>query len=547
MDESLDEIEKKKKERKAAKREARAAAAAAAAAAALTETAPAQAEFEETHESIPSSAPINKKKRSREETESTIPVTDTSSSSSSSTSSSSSSSSSSTTTDAFRSERRIAVHDPESGGGAGKWDPIISFKQLESLAPSQVRSATASFKEPTPIQAQSWPILFGGRDLIGIAATGSGKTLAFALPGLSKILASNASGVKKGIKMLVLAPTRELAMQSAAVIETAGAAANVRSICVYGGVSKHEQVAALRGNNPAQVVVATPGRLLDLIQDGACNISNVSYLVLDEADRMLDMGFERDIRSIISLCPKAGPIGGRQTAMFSATWPPTIQQIAGEYLFNAIKVLIGSAELSANRKVTQIVEVIEQADKEKTLIKLLGQYHSSRKNRVIIFCLYKKETARIESFLQSRGYGCVAIHGDMSQDARTRAFEQFRDGIVPLLVATDVAARGLDIPQVEYVINLTFPLTIEDYVHRIGRTGRAGATGIAHTLFTSLDKGHAGELANILREAGVEPPEALLKFGTHVKKKEHALYGAHFKAIDGDGAPLKAPTRMTFD
>jgi len=538
-DSGQDEIERirLKKLRKALKKAERASAAEAAAAESQQGQDEPEAEIEESPAPILPSAPVNKKKRAREETEAAT-VTD---------SSSSSFSSSSISTDAFRTERRIAVHDPESGGGAGKWDPIVSFKQLESLAPAQLRSATAGFKEPTPIQAQSWPILFAGRDLIGIAATGSGKTLAFALPGLSKILAANASGGKKGIKMLVLAPTRELAMQSAAVIETAGTAANVRSICVYGGVSKQEQVAALRGNNPAQVVVATPGRLLDLIQDGACNISNVSYLVLDEADRMLDMGFERDIRAIIALCPKAGPAGGRQTAMFSATWPPAIQQIAGEYLHNAIKVLIGSAELSANRKVTQIVEVIEQADKEKTLLKLLGQYHSTRKNRVIIFCLYKKETARIESFLQSRGYGCVAIHGDMSQDARTRAFEQFRDGIVPLLVATDVAARGLDIPQVEYVINLTFPLTIEDYVHRIGRTGRAGATGIAHTLFTVLDKGHAGELANILREAGVEPPEALLKFGTHVKKKEHALYGAHFKAIEGDGAAPKAATRMTFD
>jgi len=230
--------------------------------------------------------------------------------------------------------------------------------------------------------------------------------------------------------------------------------------------------------------------------------------------------------------------------MFSATWPPAIQKIAEEHLNHAVKVVIGSAELSATKTVTQLVDVVEPADKDRTLLRLLSQYHSSRKNRVIVFCLYKKEAARMETFLQQRGWPCCAIHGDMTQDARTRAFNSFRDGHVPLLVATDVAARGLDIPQVEYVINLTFPLTIEDYVHRIGRTGRAGARGISHTLFTSLDKAHAGELVNVLRDAGAEVPEALLRFGTHVKKKEHPVYGAHFRAMDG---PTKEPTRMTFD
>jgi ATP-dependent RNA helicase DBP3 len=439
----------------------------------------------------------------------------------------------------------VTVTDPNGK----QWAPLPTFAALAAVAPAELSPAWATFKAPTPIQANAWPVLFGGRDLIGIASTGSGKTLAFCLPGFSRILAAaRAGGAGAGagagprrVSMLVLSPTRELAMQSAAVADAVGAAARVRSVCVYGGVSKEVQAQALRGANTAQVVVATPGRLLDLVQDKACDLGGVTYLVLDEADRMLDMGFERDIRAIIALLPRAGT---RQTAMFSATWPPAIQKIAEEHLHRAVKVVIGSAELSATKTVTQLVDVVEPADKDRTLLRLLSQYHSSRKNRVIVFCLYKKEAARMETFLQQRGWPCCAIHGDMTQDARTRAFNSFRDGQVPLLVATDVAARGLDIPQVEYVINLTFPLTIEDYVHRIGRTGRAGARGISHTLFTSLDKAHAGELVNVLREAGAEVPEALLRFGTHVKKKEHPVYGAHYRAMDG---PAKEPTRMTFD
>jgi ATP-dependent RNA helicase DBP3 len=194
--------------------------------------------------------------------------------------------------------------------------------------------------------------------------------------------------------------------------------------------------------------------------------------------------------------------------------------------------------------------VLEPGERDRALLRLLAKYHGGekkRENRVIVFVLYKKEADRVAGFLAREGWVNGVIHGDLSQDARTRAFLAFKAGTVPVLVATDVAARGLDIPNVEVVINYSFPLTIEDYVHRIGRTGRAGKTGLAHTFFTHLDKAHSGELVNVLREAGAPIPEALTKFGCTVKRKEHALYGAHFKA-GGDGPPLaEKGAKMTFD
>jgi ATP-dependent RNA helicase DBP3 len=254
----------------------------------------------------------------------------------------------------------------------------------------------------------------------------------------------------------------------------------------------------------------------------------VTYLVLDEADRMLDLGFEPHIRTICS-----GVRADRQTLMFSATWPSAVQKLAAAYMVNPVRVTIGSQDLSASHSVAQTVEVIEPHARDNRLLELLNQHHKSRSNRIIIFVLYKKEAPRVEALLQRRGLTCGAIHGDISQVQRTSAVEKFKAGTVPLLVATDVAARGLDIPDVEVVINYSFPLTTEDYVHRIGRTGRAGKTGIAHTFFCAAsDKPRAGELINVLREAGQKVPEELMKFGTTVKKKESKLYGSHFKDVD---------------
>jgi len=342
----------------------------------------------------------------------------------------------------------------------------------------------------------------------------------------------------KGPLMLIVAPTRELAMQSQEVLEEAGKSCNIRSVSIYGGVPKNSQRDALKRG--VEVVVATPGRLIDLIQEGCCSLANVSYLVLDEADRMLDQGFERDIRQIIGLTHP-----GRQTCLFSATWPDSVRELAHEFLTRPIKVTIGSDDLAAGTRIKQIVEVVEDRARETKLFKLLKEYHGSRKNRVLIFVLYKKEAARIESNLQRAGWSCTSIHGDKSQDARTLAVENFKSGEIPLLVATDVAARGLDIPDVDYVINFSFPLTIEDYVHRIGRTGRAGKEGTSHTFFQQCDKARAGELVKVLRDANQEVPAAMLDFDLNIKRKEHKLYGS-FGPKD-TGEPMKKATKIVFD
>jgi ATP-dependent RNA helicase DBP3 len=369
----------------------------------------------------------------------------------------------------------------------------------------------------------------------------------------------NTSHTKKKVgrtpRMLVLAPTRELAMQSHKVIEEFGNVIDISSTVIYGGVPKPPQKDALRRG--VDCVVCTPGRLKDLINEGTCDLSDVKHLVLDEADRMLDMGFEEDVRYIISMCP---PRETRQTAMFSATWPAAIQQLALEFMIDPICIYVGFESilgsngensiddaLSANKRVAQTVEVIEDRAREQRLMELLKKYASGKRirDRILVFALYKKEAARLEGTLNRWGYSCASIHGDKTQDARNRALAEFKDGSCPILVATDVAARGLDIPDVEVVLNYTFPLTIEDYVHRIGRTGRAGKSGISHTFFQPGDKSHAGELQQVMRQAGQDVPDELMRFGSTIKKKEHKLYGAHSGPVGG--MPMKKAVKITFD
>lgn len=431
---------------------------------------------------------------------------------------------------AFHQENEMTI-----SGDNCLYRPVLSFSDVKFAG--KLMKVTEGFDKPTPIQSQCWPILASGRDIIGIAETGSGKTLAFAIPGLVHIGdQSKLSPKEPGPRMLVVAPTRELAMQSSQVITQTGKLCGLKSTCIYGGVPKNVQKKALRDG--VHVVVATPGRLKDLVEEGACNLSKVSYVVLDEADRMLDEGFEKDIRKIIGETHSE-----RQIAMFSATWPQSIQALANEFLNDPVKVTIGSDDLAASQNVTQIVEVVEDRARDARVHTLLQKYHQSRKNLILLFVLYKKEADRVERMLHQRGWTCAAIHGDRSQEQRTQAVEKFKSGEIPLLIATDVAARGLDIRGVEYVLNYSFPLTIEDYVHRIGRTGRGGMKGTAHTFFTANDKPRAGELVNVLRDSNQPVPQDLLKFGTHVKKKEHKLYGAFAKNIDVN----KKATKITFD
>ncbi|KAL6178666.1 hypothetical protein ACLB2K_050184 [Fragaria x ananassa] len=417
-----------------------------------------------------------------------------------------------------------------------KYKPLDSF--AESKLPSEVLQCCVNFKKPSPIQSRAWPFLLDGRDFIGIAKTGSGKTLAFGIPAIDQVLNKRNGKFSRGRYplCLVLAPTRELAQQISDVLVEAGKPCGVESVCLYGGTSKGPQISSLKSG--VDIVIGTPGRLKDLIEMGLCYLQEVSFAVLDEADRMLDMGFEPEVRYILGQTCSA-----RQMVMFSATWPPSVHQLAQEFMDpNPVKVVVGSEDLAANHDVLQIVEVLDDRSRDARLAALLEKYHKSKGNRVLVFVLYKMEATRVENMLQRGGWKVCSIHGDKAQNQRTQALSLFKQGSCPLMIATDVAARGLDIPDVEVVINYSFPLTTEDYVHRIGRTGRAGKKGVAHTFFTHHNKGLAGELVNVLREAGQNVPSDLLKFGTHVKKKESKLYGAHFREISVDAPKAKKIT-----
>lgn len=387
--------------------------------------------------------------------------------------------------DTYLSTHTVTIDDPKPS--ARKLRPIIKFDYLPVTDESQ-RAPFKSFTAPTPIQAATWPALLSGRDMVGVAETGSGKTLAFGVPCV-RFITSLPKSQRKGVKAVIVSPTRELAVQIHDQLVLLAKPAGLEVVCVYGGVPKDPQVKAIR---TASIVVATPGRLNDLIGDGSADLSSAEYVVLDEADRMLDKGFEEAIRQIISCTPAK-----RQTLMFTATWPPSVRELASTFMLSPVKITIGdnvSGELRANTRIKQLVEVVDPRGKEQRLLQLLKQYQSgkNKEDRILVFCLYKKEATRIEGFIRSKGFRVGGIHGDLSQDKRSAALQAFKEGKVPLLVATDVAARGLDIPAVKVVINVTFPLTAEDYVHRIGRTGRAGKDGIAVTLFTEHDKALSG-------------------------------------------------------
>jgi len=450
---------------------------------------------------------------------------------------------------AWREKSTIKVSGTDSD--QAQFYPFAEF--ADSGLPKKVLEVCKNFERPTPIQAQAWPIVLNGRDMIGVAETGSGKTLGFLLPALSHILALDAkhgAARKKGKlpcpDVLVLAPTRELACQIQDVAASACKGPGQHSVCVYGGVSKWDQIKEMKkGPRGVHILVATPGRLLGLAREGKLTLEDVKYMVLDEADRMLDMGFEPDVRAIFAQTDQKN----RQTLLFSATWPVEVQKLGNEFVTNPIRVDIGDRggdKLLANKRVTQEIEVIEPHLRDRRLLQLLKQYHSGSKinERLMVFVLYKKEASRVEEQLRRAGHRCIAIHGNKSQDQRTSALESFRSGKVPMLVCTDVAARGLDIPNVETVINYSFPLTVEDYVHRIGRTGRAGKTGVSHTFFTKNDKNLSGELINVLKQAGAPVPDSLMKFGTFTKRKKHAMYG-DFGPRD-DGRPMAKKVHIKF-
>jgi len=356
------------------------------------------------------------------------------------------------------------------------------------------------FVKPSPIQVQGWPIALSGRDMVGIAETGSGKTLAFLLPGIVHINAQPYLERGDGPIMLVMAPTRELAVQIKEEVDKFGKSSKIKNTCLYGGVPKHEQAGLLKDG--VEIAICTPGRLMDFLEAGTTNLKRVTYLVLDEADRMLDMGFEPQVRKISS---QIRP--DRQTLMWSATWPKEVQRLAYELCREApVHINVGTGELKANHNIKQYVEVCSDYEKHDRLKKLVNRVMDGSK--ILIFVETKRGADGLTRDMRTQGLPALSIHGDKEQSERDWVLKEFKEGRNPILIATDVAARGLDVKDIKYVINYDFPTSIEDYVHRIGRTGRAGATGSSYTFFSPNKSRHATELVRILREAsqGV-PPE----------------------------------------
>lgn len=350
------------------------------------------------------------------------------------------------------------------------------------------------FTKPTAIQAQGMPIAMTGRDMVGIAQTGSGKTLAYVAPALVHIQHQDSVRRGDGPIALILAPTRELAQQIQQVANDFGQRTNTNNTCVFGGAPKGPQIRDLERG--AEIVIATPGRLIDFLERGITNLKRCTYLVLDEADRMLDMGFEPQIRKIMG---QIRP--DRQVLMWSATWPKEVRNLAEEFLNDYIQINIGSLNLSANHNILQIVDVCEDYEKDQKLMKLLTEISAEAETKTIVFVETKRRVDDITRSICRNGWRAVSIHGDKSQQERDYVLNAFRNGRQGILVATDVAARGLDVEDVKFVINYDYPSNSEDYVHRIGRTGRSNNTGTAYTLFTNSNANKAGDLINVLREA----------------------------------------------
>ncbi|MEE6515046.1 hypothetical protein FKM82_023541 [Ascaphus truei] len=373
-----------------------------------------------------------------------------------------------------------------------------------------------SYTRPTPVQKYAIPIIIGKRDLMACAQTGSGKTAAFLLPILSQIYADGPGEAGKSSKdngrygrrkqfplSLVLAPTRELAVQIYEEARKFAYRSKVRPCVVYGGADIGQQIRDLERG--CHLLVATPGRLVDMMERGKIGLEYCKYLVLDEADRMLDMGFEPQIRRIVEQ-DTMPPKGVRQTMMFSATFPKEIQILARDFLDEYIFLAVGRVG-STSENITQKVVWVEEMDKRSFLLDLLNA--TGKDSLTLVFVETKKGADSLEDFLYHEGYACTSIHGDRSQRDREEALHQFRSGKCPILVATAVAARGLDISNVKHVINFDLPSDIEEYVHRIGRTGRVGNLGLATSFFNEKNINITKDLLDLLVEAKQEVPSWL--------------------------------------
>ena len=366
------------------------------------------------------------------------------------------------------------------------------FEQLGLTAPLLKALQKEGYTIPTPIQAQAIPHALKGKDILGLAQTGTGKTAAFALPILQLLDREQSKGYKH-TRALILTPTRELAMQISESFQTYGRYTTVKQEVIFGGVSQHAQTIALR--NGTDVLIATPGRLLDLMNQGYVHLDHLEIFVLDEADRMLDMGFIHDVKKVIKALPKQ-----KQTMLFSATMPPQIAQLVASLLHTPVKIEVTPVSSAAER-IEQFVYFIPKQRKQSLLVHLLNEKNIER---TLVFTRTKHGADRIAKELKKASIHADAIHGNKSQSARQNALNNFKRGKLKVLVATDIAARGIDVDALEHVINFDLPDVAETYVHRIGRTGRAGANGIAISFCDGKEE--MGNLKSINKLIGLKIP-----------------------------------------
>ncbi len=385
---------------------------------------------------------------------------------------------------------------------------ISNFSEFGLAEPIQRALKERQHSTPTPIQARSIPDLLQGRDMLGIAQTGTGKTAAFALPILHNLAKGEVNNNSRNPRALVLAPTRELAIQIGEEFRLYSKYMHLRHTVIFGGVSQKSQVTAM--HRGVDILVATPGRLLDLMQQKIVRLGNVKYLVLDEADRMLDMGFVRDVRKIIAALPQE-----RQSLLFSATMPSEVGKLSGDLLYKPVRVEV-TPQATPVERIKQCVHHVSSGDKRQLLEDVLSDPAFAR---VIVFSRTKHRANRVAMQLTKAGIEADAIHGNKSQGARQRALKRFRDGDIRVLVATDIAARGIDVDGITHVINFELPNEPESYVHRIGRTARAGANGAAISFCDNTERLYLRDIEKLI--------------------------GSKLKVIGDDpvGEPVKPPTK----
>jgi ATP-dependent RNA helicase RhlE len=384
------------------------------------------------------------------------------------------------------------------------------FEQLNLIAPILTAIKEEGYTTPTPVQAKAIPILLQGRDLLGCAQTGTGKTAAFAIPVIQLMANKPApTNVRRPIRTLVLTPTRELAIQIAESFTAYGRHTSLKNVVVYGGVGQKPQTDALRAG--VDILIATPGRLLDLMTQGHIHLSQIEFFILDEADRMLDMGFVHDVKKIIAKLPAK-----RQSMFFSATMPPEIVRLSASILTNPEKVEVTPVSSTANT-IQQALYFVEKGNKRGLLIHLLNDPNIVTS---LVFTRTKHGADRVTRDLIKAGVKAEAIHGDKSQNARQRALTNFKAKRTRVLVATDIAARGIDVDDLSHVINYEIPNIAETYVHRIGRTGRAGASGIAISFCDNEEREYIRDITKLIGKQIPIVEEHPFKMGTPVPPRE---------------------------